>query len=135
MFYYCFRSEEIIPTATACHKRWHLLKQEKTWEKTTRQARKNHELCRRVVRKRMEKQNICFVVRPQSNFSALQKCLFARFVAVRLFIFFSYSLNTTTVFYFVTECPDVTVLVWGHEQGVTTMQPWLFAVTKTFLSL
>jgi len=25
-----------------------------------------------------------------------------------------YSLNTTTAFYFATECSDVTVFVWGH---------------------
>jgi len=28
-----------------------------------------------------------------------------------------YYLNTTTVFYFVTECPDVTALVWGCVQA------------------
>jgi len=31
----------------------------------------------------------------------------------------SHYLNTTTVFYFVTECPDVTVLVWGCVQATS----------------
>ena len=30
-----------------------------------------------------------------------------------------YYLNTTTAFYFVTECPDVTVLVWACVQATT----------------
>ena len=39
----------------------------------------------------------------------------------------SYSMNTTTTFYFVTECPDVTVLVWGDMQVTTHSyftRPW-----------
>ena len=39
----------------------------------------------------------------------------------------SYSLNTKTTFYFVTECPGVTVLGWGRVQATTLSyfnRPW-----------
>jgi len=43
LFYYCFRYEELIPAATAFHKYWYSIywKKRKSWERTTRQARKN----------------------------------------------------------------------------------------------
>jgi len=48
----------------------------------------------------------------------VQQCMVARFAAVRFFYTsISHYLNTTTVFYFVTECPDVTVLVWRCVQA------------------
>jgi len=38
-----------------------------------------------------------------------------------------YSLNTITSFYFMTECPDIAVLVWGRVQATTysyLTRPW-----------
>ena len=58
----------------------------------------------------------------------VQECMVARFDAVRSDI--RPSLNTTTAFYLVTECPDLTMLFWGRVQVTThsyviRAQPWL----------